>query len=138
MTPEQAELFYNVHGRIQDDDLKIDRKDYEGAINAAYEMLEQACQEVGKLKADAVMEFANAMIGAYETGFIDNHESNLADVYQCAKAHVKLTYNVSVPTIDEAWGKDVASWCKNGVPAKSETPKTTRIETVKGDLNINL
>ena len=71
-------------------------------------------EELNKLKSDAVMEFVNSMIGAYESGFIEVHESNLADVYMCAKQHVNMNYKTDVKSLDEEWGKCIADMCMKG------------------------
>lgn len=59
LTKEQAELFYNVHGSVQDDSKSISIQDYEAAINAAYLMLEQAQKRIDSLDKDVCEEIEN-------------------------------------------------------------------------------
>ncbi|CCO44197.1 hypothetical protein VIBNISOn1_1050023 [Vibrio nigripulchritudo SOn1] len=56
---EQAELFHNIHGRIQDDAKGITVAEYEGAINAAFLMLEQAESRINSLDKSVCEEIDN-------------------------------------------------------------------------------
>ncbi|BDR12902.1 hypothetical protein [Vibrio sp. STUT-A11] len=67
-----------------------------------------------KVKGEAVMQFVNSIIGAYEAGFIDSHELTLADLYLCAKMHVTDNYHIATPKLNDAWGDGAEEWCKNG------------------------
>ncbi|GAB6264279.1 hypothetical protein [Photobacterium sp. R1] len=71
----------------------------------------------------AVMTFVNNMVGAFESGLIEDHESNLADVYQCAVNHVKDNYDRSVPSLKETWGEDIAELCRIGDEAAQPDTK---------------
>lgn len=70
------------------------------------------------IKAHAVMEFVNAIIAAYEAGFVEEHQSNLADLYRCAQWHVKDRYRQNAPRLSETWGEGADQWCKNGFSDK--------------------
>lgn len=61
-------------------------------------------QKLNKVKADAVMEFANTIRGAYLSNFIDNHPT-VYDVYRSAQHHVKDFYGVETPAWDDATAK---------------------------------
>jgi len=58
--------------------------------------------------AQAAMRPVNTMIGAYESGFVDTVECNLAQAYQIARNHCKDAYGIDVPDVIEAWGKELA------------------------------
>jgi hypothetical protein len=64
-----------------------------------------------KIKADAVKNFVNLMIGALEAGFVDSNSPTLAEIHQVAKHHIKDTYGIDTPNISEEWGEDVAALC---------------------------
>jgi hypothetical protein len=64
-----------------------------------------------KIKADAVKNFVNLMIGALEAGFVDSNRPTLAEIHQVAKHHIKDTYGIDTPNIYEEWGEDVAELC---------------------------
>lgn len=64
-----------------------------------------------QIKADAVNEFVNNMIGALDHGFIDTPNCNLAQIHQAAKSHIKCMYGIDVPDIVETWGKKTARLC---------------------------
>lgn len=67
-----------------------------------------------QIKADAISEFVNTMIGALESGFIDSNTCTLAQVHQVAKHHIKDNYGIDTPNIVEQWGKEVAELCGLG------------------------
>lgn len=69
-----------------------------------------------QIKAEAVMYFANSLIGAFESGFINDHQSNLADVYNAARSHVGINYQYAAKTITEEWGENLTQLCINGDP----------------------
>ncbi len=64
------------------------------------------------VKTQAIMNFVNNMIGAFESGFIEDNQSNLADIYQCAKVHIKDNYGIDIPNLEHEWGKELALQCK--------------------------
>jgi len=64
-----------------------------------------------QMKANAIMEFVNTMIGAYESGFVDRASCSLAEVHQVARNHVKDNYGIEMPSIAETWGGDTAKEC---------------------------
>ncbi len=79
-----------------------------------------------EIEARSVMYFANSLIGAYETGFIENHESNLADVYSAAQSHVAINYAYTTKSLVEDWGEDVAQWCRTGCPHDNNRNEVTK------------
>tara|TARA_R110000851_G_scaffold286415_1_gene440298 strand:- start:321 stop:560 length:240 start_codon:yes stop_codon:yes gene_type:complete len=64
-----------------------------------------------QIKADAVSEFVNTIIGAFESGFIDSSELTLATLHRVAQNHCKDVYDVELPHITEQWGMDTAKEC---------------------------
>ncbi|MGT9852038.1 hypothetical protein ACVSD9_25145 (plasmid) [Vibrio parahaemolyticus] len=91
----------------------------------------------------AVMGFVNNIVGAFESGFIDDHESTLADLYQCAVNHVKDNYEHNAPTLVEVWGEHLSELCRVGdaacelvdVKKKSFSPSDTEILNFLDSLN---
>jgi hypothetical protein len=61
-----------------------------------------------KLKADAVMSFANTHVGAFESGFVNSSSCTIADIYQTARIHVKDNYDAEAKPINEVWGEELA------------------------------
>ena len=61
-----------------------------------------------KIKADAVLEFVNLMIGAFDAGFVDKNNPTLSEIYQVARNHVKDSYGIESPNIIEQWGEESA------------------------------
>lgn len=67
-----------------------------------------------QVKADAIMELVNTMIGALESGFVDRNHCTLAEVHQIARNHIKDSYGIETPNIVDTWGQDVAQLCGLG------------------------
>ena len=45
-----------------------------------------------EIKAAAVKDFVNMMIGARESGFVDSSSCNLAQIHQVARNHIRDRY----------------------------------------------
>lgn len=71
-------------------------------------------QTENQIKADAISEFVNTMIGAFESGFIDTPNCNLAQVHRVMQHHVKDNYGIELPHITEQWGDKFAKECGAG------------------------
>ena len=63
------------------------------------------------IKAQAVMDFVNMMIGAFESGFVDKHNPTLSEIYQVARNHVRDNYDFDASNIVAAWGSETAKQC---------------------------
>jgi hypothetical protein len=61
-----------------------------------------------QIKAEAVQNFVNMMIGALESGFVDTNNPSLATVHQVYRNHVKYNYGIDMPDIVEDWGQAAA------------------------------
>ena len=59
--------------------------------------------EENKIKSKAVMDFANMVVGAFQSGFVDK-DLTVYDLFQSARNHVKDNYNVDTDPMvgDEA------------------------------------
>lgn len=66
------------------------------------------------VKANAVMDHVNHIIGAYEAGFVDTPTLTLFDLYQTARNHVKDSYITITPGCNEVWGEALAEALKGG------------------------
>lgn len=62
-------------------------------------------------KAAAVMEFVDLMIGAFESGFVNENTLNLAQLHRIAENHVKDSFNVTYAGIVERHGRELAVEC---------------------------
>ena len=65
-------------------------------------------------KAQAVMNFVDLMIGAFESGFVDKNNPTLSEIHQVARNHVLDIYGEEYPPIDYRWSKEVAEACGLG------------------------
>lgn len=57
---------------------------------------EEINQTINQIKAQAVMDFVEIMKGAYLNGFVPTDTTNLTQIFQTAKHHVKDKYGVDV------------------------------------------
>lgn len=67
--------------------------------------------DIDEIKAEAVHDFVNMMIGALEAGFVESSSPTLAEIHQVAKHHIEANYGIDIPNIVEEWGEDVAKLC---------------------------
>ncbi|MGY5383263.1 hypothetical protein [Vibrio metschnikovii] len=84
------------------------------AVNNQVQTEQGNSKDNSAIKAEAVMNFANTLIAAFEAGFIDEHKSDLADLYSAARVHVKINYQYEAKSLVEEWGENLAEICKNG------------------------
>ncbi len=66
------------------------------------------------IKANAVMDHVNHIIGAYEAGFVDTPKLDLSQLYRVAQVHVKDGYGMDFPMLNEVWGEALAEELKGG------------------------
>ena len=66
------------------------------------------------IKANAIMDHVNHIIGAYEAGFVDSPTLDLSQLYRVAQVHVKDGYGVDFPMLNEVWGEELAEALKGG------------------------
>jgi len=67
--------------------------------------------EVKEIKSEAIMEFVDMMIGAFESGFTDKNNPTLAEIHQVARNYIKDQYKIEVNNIVQDWGADLAEDC---------------------------
>jgi hypothetical protein len=67
--------------------------------------------DLKEIKAQAVMEFVNMMIGGFDSGFTSANNPNLNTIYRAAQNWVKDTYDAETKNIEDAWGEDTAREC---------------------------
>lgn len=90
---------------------------------------------IKKIKADAVEEFVNTMIGAFASGFVDKNNPTLQEIHRVAQNHVKDNYGVDMPHIVEQWGQDVTDLCSDEDTLKAEIDDLKKqIEALNGEL----
>ena len=61
-----------------------------------------------EIKANAVMDFVDSMIAAFNDGYVDRNHCRLSELYMAATEHVKHAYGIENPDIAERYGKTVA------------------------------
>ena len=74
--------------------------------------------EENKIKAQAVQEFVEIMVGALEAGFIDTNTLTIYEAYRVAQNHCADKYGVEMPDMAAVWGDEVAKM--TGRPAACE------------------
>ncbi len=67
-----------------------------------------------KIKAAAVMDFADIMIGAFDSGYVNRNTCTLSEVYVCARNHVLDAYTQKYPSIKDRYGDALAKDCGLG------------------------
>lgn len=70
-------------------------------------------QKVSQIKANALIEFSNMMLGAFECGFVEKNYLDLAELHRVIQNYVKDTYNIEVPNISNEWGDEFYQSCIN-------------------------
>jgi len=71
-------------------------------------------------KAEAVMNFVNTLIGAFDSGFVDSNQLNLKDLHSAAFHHVKDSYGYEADRIDKTFDKEVLIAC-GAEPSKASS-----------------
>lgn len=61
-----------------------------------------------EIKTEAIMNFVDSMIGAFDAGYVDRNHCTLSEIYTVAKHHVKDTYGIEKPTVVERYGAKMA------------------------------
>lgn len=64
-----------------------------------------------KIKAQAIKDFVNSLIGAHESGFVDSNTLTLATLHRVAQNHIKDEYGINTPSLVEQWGEESAADC---------------------------
>lgn len=59
----------------------------------------------------SVMGFVNSMIGAFESGFVDDNKLTLAELYRVAQHHLRDNYGSEIPNMRDAWGDETYKSC---------------------------
>ena len=73
-----------------------------------------------QIKADAINEFVCSMIGALDSGFIEENTANLAQIHRVMQNYCKDKYAIDIPHIAEQWGEDIAKLCGLSHPTLQE------------------
>lgn len=66
-----------------------------------------------KLKSEAVMLFADNIIGAFESGFLESTSLTLSEIHRMAQNHIKDNYQAEAQTLEQAWGKELVKQLKD-------------------------
>lgn len=64
-----------------------------------------------QVKAGAIKDFVNLMIGALDAGFVEGSTLTLAQVHEIARNHIEDTHGIKTKTLREEWGDEVAELC---------------------------
>lgn len=60
-----------------------------------------------EISANAVMEFVNTQVGAFESSFVDGNQISLYSMYRFAQHHVKDNYHAETKLMSEVWGEEL-------------------------------
>lgn len=94
------------------------RIDEPADLALAAEHMEDLENQINNLKSTdpgkAVMEFAETIIGAYESGSVNSHMLSIGELYRIAQTHTKDHYNHEAIDIDQAWNHSFALECFHG------------------------
>lgn len=93
------------------------------AIGELQKQLKSKAELKNLHQANAVMEFVNNQIGAFDSGFVDGHNLNLSQLYRFAQHHVKDNYQVETKLLNELWGETTSDACKSGFIQEKQKPK---------------
>lgn len=75
---------------------------------------------IEKGAADGIEEFVNTMIGALESGFVEEGPITLAEIYLFMQCHIKDNYGRDVEPLASKRGKEVAELCAIGIKEGEE------------------
>lgn len=70
-------------------------------------------QELNQIKADAIMNFVDVHLGAFESGFVDSSELSLYSLHKSAQSHIVDNYSVSSQSISDKYGREFSEMCKS-------------------------
>ncbi|WJT09267.1 hypothetical protein [Vibrio harveyi] len=76
-------------------------------------MMKTMSELENNVKASAVMNFVEAIRGAYGAGFVDNNPT-VYDIYRSAQHHVKDNYGIDTEIWDDDLAKESRSEWRNG------------------------
>lgn len=76
-------------------------------------------QEINDIKAQAVMEFVNVQVGAFESGFVVSNCVSLYSMYRFAQHHVKDNYGLETKLMSEEWGNSITELARDDSERKS-------------------
>lgn len=88
---------------------------HEAKNRALHEENEQLKAELKTSSVDAIENFVNTMIGALESGFVEEGPITLAEIYLFMRCHIKDNYGCEVEPLDKKWGKEIAELCSIGI-----------------------
>jgi len=66
-----------------------------------------------EIKAVAVKEFVNMMVGARKSGFVESSNVNLQQIHRVAQTHISDNYGVDSKSLNEEWGEEVYTLCRH-------------------------
>jgi hypothetical protein len=69
--------------------------------------------EENKIKADAVMEFVNIQLGAFESNFVETNQVSLYSMYRFAQHHVKDNYEQETKNLADVYSVEFANECRS-------------------------
>lgn len=68
-------------------------------------------EAINTIKAAAVREFVETMVGAYESNFVETPILTIGQLYQVMRNHIKDGYGIETPSLAAQMGKEFADEC---------------------------
>lgn len=111
---ELREFALSVNRKCADYIMDGKRIDFETLGVAAYDSYRATpAQCLAEIRAQAVINFADMIRGAYLSGFVPS-DLNVYDVYQSARNHVKDNYKINIPAWDDEVANQLRQQAKGG------------------------
>lgn len=73
---------------------------------------------VNEIKAEAVKDFVNMIVGAYESGFTDTPIASIAQIHRAAQIYCSDNYGAEIQSISDTWGEAVAEACADNAATR--------------------
>lgn len=68
-------------------------------------------EAINVIKAEAIREFVETMVGAYESNFVSTPILTIGQLYQVMRNTIKDAYGIEVPSLAAQMGKEFADEC---------------------------
>lgn len=77
-------------------------------VDDLFVLFSQYADSGKEIKTEAIMDFVDSMIGAFDAGYVDRNYCALSEIYMVARHRVKDTYGIEKPTVIERYGEKMA------------------------------
>lgn len=116
-------------------DNSVDVREYASNLKAVAQKSPAA--SLSNIRAEAVIDFASTMVGAFEAGFVDTPVTTVGAIYEVARHHVKNNFQFEAKSIYEELGEEFSNECFAGVNALTAQNERLRIALNKSYTEAN-